>query len=107
MGARGRGVKKFLNRQANVGLAKLGHSPPLRQEATGPCFSLEAVNLYPGVHVRGLRLVGVTPPLRRAGAALASGDVDDPLVEPCREELVGATDGTRLPRDTGWYRVSS
>jgi hypothetical protein len=27
MGARGRGVKEFLNQQANVGLAKLGHSP--------------------------------------------------------------------------------
>src|SRR5437763_16919797 len=63
MGARGRGVKKFLNRQANVGLAKFGHSPPLRQEATGACFSLEAVNLYPGVHVRGLRPGGRAPTL--------------------------------------------
>jgi len=33
MGGRGPGVKKFLNRQASVGLAKLGHSPAMTRDA--------------------------------------------------------------------------
>ena len=33
MGGRGPGVKKFLNQQANVGLAKLGHSPAMTRDA--------------------------------------------------------------------------
>jgi 2-desacetyl-2-hydroxyethyl bacteriochlorophyllide A dehydrogenase len=33
MDRRGRGVKQFLNQHANVGLAKLGHSPPMIRDA--------------------------------------------------------------------------
>jgi 2-desacetyl-2-hydroxyethyl bacteriochlorophyllide A dehydrogenase len=33
MDGRGRGVKEFLNQQANVGLAKLGHSPAMIRDA--------------------------------------------------------------------------
>jgi threonine dehydrogenase-like Zn-dependent dehydrogenase len=65
------------------------------------------MNLYPDVHVRGLTLVGVAPPLEHADASLAQTDADDPLIASSREALVGAIAGTPLPPDATWYRVST
>jgi hypothetical protein len=64
------------------------------------------MNLYPDVHVRGLALVGVPPPLQHAGALFAQTDADDPLVASCREALVGVNAGTPLKPGVAWYRVS-
>jgi hypothetical protein len=64
------------------------------------------MNLYPDVHVRGLTLVGVAPPLQH-DAPFGQTDADDPLVASCREALVGAVAGTPLPPDATWYRVSA
>jgi len=64
------------------------------------------MNLYPDVHVRGLRLVGVSPPLQDATALFAADNADDTLVATCREALVGVLAGMPLPRGATWYRVS-
>jgi hypothetical protein len=63
------------------------------------------LNLYPDVHVRGLTLVGVAPPLQQA-AFQAAIESDDPLLESCRELLVEVPSGAPLPLDAPWYRVS-
>jgi hypothetical protein len=63
------------------------------------------MNLYPDVHVRGLTLVGVTPPLQHASALFARTNADDPLVESCRAALVGVIAGTPLSPGAAWYRV--
>jgi hypothetical protein len=64
------------------------------------------MNLYPDVHVRGLTLVGIPPPLQRAEALFAQTDPDDPLVASCREALVHVDVGTPLPPGATWYRIS-
>jgi hypothetical protein len=64
------------------------------------------MNLYPDVHVRGLTLVGIAPPLQRAEALFAQTDPDDPLVASCREALVHVDGGTPLPPGATWYRIS-
>jgi hypothetical protein len=64
------------------------------------------MNLYPDVHVRGLTLVGVPPPLQHAGAPFAQADADDPLVASCREALVGVTAGRPLRPGAAWFRLS-
>jgi threonine dehydrogenase-like Zn-dependent dehydrogenase len=63
------------------------------------------MNLYPDVHVRGLTLVGVAPPVH-AGTVFAQADLDDPLVASCREALVGVLAEAPLPSGAAWYRVS-
>jgi hypothetical protein len=64
-----------------------------------------ALNLYQDVHVRGLTLVGVAPPLQQA-TFQAAIESDDPLLESCRELLVEVPSGAPLPLDGAWYRVS-
>ncbi len=63
------------------------------------------LNLYPDVHGRGLTLVGVAPPLQQA-TAHAESEIDDPLLESCRELLVQVRFGAPLPLGGAWYRVS-
>jgi hypothetical protein len=63
------------------------------------------INLYPDVHVRGLTLVGVSPPLQDSTALSAANTTDDPLVALGCEALVAAIAGTPLP-PAAWYRVS-
>jgi hypothetical protein len=57
-----------------------------------------AIDLYPDVHVRGLRLVGVAPPL---------GDAVRPQAVPelLRGSLAEVEADGRLPKDAGWYRL--
>jgi hypothetical protein len=62
------------------------------------------MNLYPDVHARGLSLVGVAAPLEHAGPPLV--EKEDPLVESCRETLVGVVAGTPLVAGASWYRLS-
>jgi hypothetical protein len=64
-----------------------------------------ALNLYQDVHLRGLTLMGVAPPLQRA-TFLTAIESDDPLLESCRELLVKVPSGAPLPIDGAWYRVS-
>jgi hypothetical protein len=67
-------------------------------------YELE-MNLYPDVHVRGLTLVGIPPPLQD-GLTHAVPEAGDPLVESSRRLLVTAPSGASLPPDAAWYRVS-
>jgi hypothetical protein len=62
------------------------------------------MNLYPDVHMRGLTLVGVAPPLQHA--PLAPTEANNPLVASCREALVDVVAGTPLLPGAAWYRVS-
>ena len=64
------------------------------------------MNLYADVHVRGLTLVGVAPPLEGAGSSFAEPDVGGTDVESSRELLVPASSGVPLPPGALWYRVS-
>jgi hypothetical protein len=64
------------------------------------------MNLYPDVHVRGLKLVGVSPPLHNTTALFAAHGADDSLVASCREALVAVTAGKPVPPGAAWYRVS-
>jgi hypothetical protein len=64
------------------------------------------INLYPDVHVRGLTLVGVPPPLQHASDVFAPTNADDPFVASCREALVNVTASTPLLPGAAWYRVS-
>jgi hypothetical protein len=63
------------------------------------------LNVYSDVHLRGLTLVGVAPPLQRA-TFQAAIESDDPLLESCRELLVQVPSGSPLSLDAAWYRVS-
>lgn len=66
--------------------------------------SLE-LNLYPDVHVRGLTLIGIPPPLRHP---TFEGGIDplDPLLQEARTLLVPADFCEPLPAGAAWYRVS-
>jgi hypothetical protein len=64
------------------------------------------MNLYPDVHMRGLTLVGVSPPLQGAGTLFASIDAGGSLVVSARDALVAPTAGATLPLGAAWYRVS-
>jgi hypothetical protein len=64
------------------------------------------LNLYPDVHVRGLTLVGIAPPLQNA-TFQAEIERDDPVLESCRKLLVRVPSGAPLPLDGAWYRVSA
>lgn len=65
------------------------------------------LNLYPDVHVRGLKLVGVPSHLQDAEALAATADPNDPLVESCRQSLVSVSAGARLPPNAAWYRTGA
>ena len=64
------------------------------------------INLYPDVHVRGLTLVGVAPPLHGGRLGSAQSEAETPLVESSREFLVTVTPGSPLPPGSRWYRLS-
>ena len=64
------------------------------------------MNLYPDVHVRGLTLVGVAPPLQHAGSVFAGTNVGGPEVESSQKLLVPVSSGAPLRPDAPWYRVS-
>jgi threonine dehydrogenase-like Zn-dependent dehydrogenase len=66
---------------------------------------ITTLNLYQDVHLRGLTLVGVAPPLQRATFQTAI-ESNDPLLGSCREMLVEVATGAPLPLDGAWYRVS-
>ena len=68
------------------------------------------MNLYADVHVRGLTLVGVSPPLQHGEFPKAQAD-DDYLLEACRASLIlrsqtgcwyPAPAGTRYRADPGF-----
>ena len=61
------------------------------------------MNLYPDVHLRGLTLIGVSPPLQNAETALDETSLDDRVIRWCRECLVRAQSGVSLPLDAAWY----
>jgi hypothetical protein len=79
-------------------LADLG-TLVLAGEALGRTIAL---NFYPDVHVRGLRLVGVPPPLHAPFTSTDSADV----LDQCRESLVQTSLGVPFPRGAAWYRLS-
>jgi hypothetical protein len=64
-----------------------------------------ALDLYPDVHVRGLRLVGVPPPLHEGPPRPARGDGD--AAEAVREAQVSLRPGDVVPDGALLYRVSS
>jgi hypothetical protein len=63
------------------------------------------MNLYPDVHVRGLTLVGIPPPLQESPLH-ALTEAGDPLVASSRRLLVTAPSAASLPPEAAWYRVS-
>lgn len=62
------------------------------------------MNLYADVHLRGLTLTGVGPPLADAVVPSPPGEVDDVLLEWCRESLVHVSPDSPVPAGA-WYRV--
>ena len=64
------------------------------------------LNLYPDVHLRGLMLVGVSPPLQTGEAALVETPVDDLAIQWAGECLVRVEPGVPLPLDALWYLLS-
>ena len=74
----------------------------LAGEPLGRKFEL---NLYPDVHVRGLTLVGVAPPLHRNSFG-DDRDSDRPL-ESWRDLLVRVHLGSFVPVGAAWYRVET
>jgi threonine dehydrogenase-like Zn-dependent dehydrogenase len=73
----------------------------LAGESLGRQFEL---NLYPDVHVRGLTLVGVAPPLHSGSFGALDGD--RPL-ESWRDLLVRVHLGSFVPFGAAWYRVEA
>jgi len=63
------------------------------------------MNLYADVHLRGLTLVGVPPPLQHGRFPQAQMD-DDRLLDACRAWLVRVSSGQMLAPGAAWYRVS-
>jgi hypothetical protein len=64
-----------------------------------------ALDLYPDLHVRGLTLAGVAPPLSSLDLEAPIADTD-PLVELSLERLVRTEGSAESPGDGLWYRVS-
>lgn len=64
-----------------------------------------ALDLYPDVHVRGLTLVGVAPPLRQSEWTELQLDHDH-LVW-CRDHLGNVSSGAVVSEDAAWYCVRS
>ncbi len=64
------------------------------------------MDLYADVHVRGLTLVGVSPPLYDGEFPQAQAD-DDRLLDACRASLARVSSRRMLPPGAAWYRVSS
>ena len=62
-----------------------------------------SIDLYPDVHVRGLRIVGVAPPLADSPAASGEGSLP-PLFERSLSEV---SSGAVLTEPSGWYRIRS
>ena len=66
------------------------------------------LNLYPDVHVRGLTLVGVAPPLQDArNSSTEPEPVDASLVAWCLDGLVDVRSGSLVPDDAAWYCVTA
>lgn len=64
------------------------------------------MDLYPDVHVRGLVMVGVAPPLADGGSSVESTEPDE-LLDASQDVLTDAAAGTPLPPGAAWYRVAS
>jgi threonine dehydrogenase-like Zn-dependent dehydrogenase len=64
------------------------------------------MSLYADVHLRGLTLVGVAPPLQDVVYPVTENEADDLLLESCRGSLVHVRNGSLVPSDATWYRVS-
>lgn len=64
------------------------------------------LDLYPDVHVRGLTLAGVAPPLHRSRTSATESD-DAGLVAWCRASLAEVGSGSVVPEDAAWYCVSA
>jgi hypothetical protein len=92
MGARGQGVKDFLNQQAKRRARDARALAAPSPGSHGSLVFVRGCKSVPGrARARSQAWWACPHPLHHAGAALASGDADDPLVESCREEFVGAT----------------
>ena len=63
------------------------------------------MNVYEDVHMRGLTLVGVAPPLQQA-EPLAALDDEDPLMASCKQSLGRVVFGSALPPTATWYAVT-
>lgn len=64
------------------------------------------MNLYPDVHLRGLTLVGVAPPLQQPESRAVLTD-EGPLIAWCHESLVRVSSGTVAPPRSAWYAVTA
>jgi hypothetical protein len=62
------------------------------------------MNLYPDIHVRGLTLVGIPPPLQ-GDCLQGTTEADSASVESARRLLESVSSGTPLSPDAPWYRV--
>jgi hypothetical protein len=72
----------------------------------GETFDRVPMNLYPDVHVRGLTLLGVSPPLEEADATFGRTRVDGRVLEWSRASLVRVQKGDSLPLDAPWFVLS-
>lgn len=63
------------------------------------------LNLYPDVHRRGLKLVGIAAPLQHDTFA-AGIEPGDPALSSCLELLTHVHICAPLPPESAWYRVS-
>jgi hypothetical protein len=64
------------------------------------------MNLYADVHVRGLTLVGVAPPLQQPESSAVLAD-DGPLIARCHESLGRVSSGIVAPAGSAWYAVAA
>jgi hypothetical protein len=64
------------------------------------------LDIYPDVHVRGLTLAGVAPPLHRSRTSATESD-DSSLVAWCRESLGEVSSGSVVPESAAWYCVTA
>jgi len=64
------------------------------------------IDLYPDVHRRSLRVVGIPRPLSEEGGIDADASaIDEATLATFRRTLVGVPRGAALPTDGAWYRL--
>ena len=64
------------------------------------------LNSYADVHMRGLTLVGVAPPLQQPEYSVVRAD-EGPLMTWCHESLARVSSGTVVPPGSAWYAVTA